>query len=391
MRNYRSAVFAMVASFAGGACASPDSESALPTWTVASTPAVRIGDDADPRTQFADIISARRLPQGAIAVADRGSQEVRLFSNAGAFLKLLTRKGRGPGEFEGKPGPLLRSRDTLFMAEYPPGPRQIHLFDVQAGFLGRVPIVAVNASGSAIRVEGRLSAGGYLVSAAPRFANLDPTLRPGDLMRDSVMIGVIGSAAATSITWIGTFPSTTRIAVEPVPGAPVAVPPAPWGASTYRAASDTLIWIGDSGSGIITIFDVNGRRIREFTFPLPTHVIADSAMNSARQAAISEVTTDPQRATVMAQYSRPAVPERSPFFSGLLAGIDDEMWVQEFSENAKAHRRYIVLDRNGGVAARVTMPVSRFRLTDVGHDYVLGVESDDDGVDRVVEYTFRRP
>jgi hypothetical protein len=60
---------------------------AVPTWTVSAQPTLEIGDDADPRKQFTRIGRVARLSDGSIVVANGESQELRLFSVRGEYLR----------------------------------------------------------------------------------------------------------------------------------------------------------------------------------------------------------------------------------------------------------------------------------------------------------------
>jgi len=81
---------------------------------------------------------------------------------------------------------------------------------------------------------------------------------------------------------------------------------------------------------------------------------------------------------------------RAPFFSGFVAGIDGEMWVQEFSDVSDAPVRYLVLNASGAAIARVILPQARVTARDIGRDYILGVHIDSDDVERVVQYALNR-
>jgi len=50
--------------------------------------------------EFHHVSDATRLADGSIVVANRGSNEVQLFSSTGDFLGAAGGRGEGPGEFE---------------------------------------------------------------------------------------------------------------------------------------------------------------------------------------------------------------------------------------------------------------------------------------------------
>ena len=70
-------------------------------WTVSDRPVIEIGSAAgEPAYLFSDVVGGRRLSDGRVAVADRGSGEIRFFDANGRFLSRTGGEGDGPGEFQ---------------------------------------------------------------------------------------------------------------------------------------------------------------------------------------------------------------------------------------------------------------------------------------------------
>lgn len=67
-------------------------------WRLDSVPITRVGDDeSDVQQQFRFLSGTTRLSNGNVMVAT--PEDVRLFDGDGKFLKMVARKGSGPGEF----------------------------------------------------------------------------------------------------------------------------------------------------------------------------------------------------------------------------------------------------------------------------------------------------
>lgn len=80
--------------------AAPGSTALL--WSVAADPQVTISNDSVPTGQeLSGVLSARRLANGRILVANSGSSALLLFDGTGRFLRAIGRKGEGPGEYSG--------------------------------------------------------------------------------------------------------------------------------------------------------------------------------------------------------------------------------------------------------------------------------------------------
>jgi len=74
-------------------------QSGLPTWTLSPTPTLTIEDDGTPAKQFEVVTGVVRLASGHIAVANRGSNDVRIFDAGGRHVGTFGQTGAGPGEF----------------------------------------------------------------------------------------------------------------------------------------------------------------------------------------------------------------------------------------------------------------------------------------------------
>ena len=75
----------------------------------------------------------------------------------------------------------------------------------------------------------------------------------------------------------------------------------------------------------------------------------------------------------------------APRFTSFLRGANGEMWLRVFTEDVSAPASYVVVNRGGAPIGRVTMP-RRMVPLDVGSADVVGVLTDDDGLEHVVRY-----
>jgi hypothetical protein len=76
---------------------------APPVWALGARPVLLVGDNAEVDSSlFGSIADARLMPNGVLAVADGGEFAVLLFDAAGKRIAKLGRRGRGPGEFNGR-------------------------------------------------------------------------------------------------------------------------------------------------------------------------------------------------------------------------------------------------------------------------------------------------
>jgi hypothetical protein len=95
-----------------------------------------------------------------------------------------------------------------------------------------------------------------------------------------------------------------------------------------------------------------------------------------------------QRPELRRVYDTMPVPAYRPPFDGILLGRDGRIWVRRFDHEFAATRTWIVLDETGNAVARVEVP-GQLRIREVGKDYVLGVATDEAGVEYVHVHELR--
>lgn len=149
-------------------------------------------------------------------------------------------------------------------------------------------------------------------------------------------------------------------------------------------------WLCDSGTGGCRVFDGAGRSVGTWEVPIPQRTFSDGDLTEARDAALYNARDANARARVQAVYDPALRPTKAPRFASLLPGYAGEVWVEEFSESAKRPRRFLVLGSNGAQRGTVDVPRT-VKIAEIGRDYVLGIITDDDGVERIAAFALRRP
>jgi hypothetical protein len=362
-------------------CKGPDAQPDLREWTIGTAPTLTIGGEST-QTEFSRVNGAWRLSNGAIAVADAGLSEIRIFDARGAFAYAFGRSGAGPGEFRGM-GWIGRFGDTA--AVYDGNLRRITtlLLDGAPLLLTTLPVTVSDERG--VDVAGRLADGRWLVRAASR-----PDVNVRGVQRIPGFAGLIGADAAGSVQWLAEEPDLAVFVYNPA-GNPklvsIVIPAFP--SSFAMAASGSSIWFGDTAADTIVHVDAATGVRKTVKLPDPPAPVPRALVDAARTRELATARDQAARELVEAKYSSTFLPAHLPAFQALVPGAAGELWVQRPAVSRVAEARYVVLSASGSPVARVSVAVG-FRVTDVGRDYVVGVHQDGDGVETVRVYALTR-
>jgi hypothetical protein len=351
-------------------------------WRVVEPAEVSIGGaEATGPTSFERVTGALRLRDGGIVVTDGRAGEVRLFDAGGRILKVLSRRGAGPGEFQfpGSPTPHLADSFVIMdlsagrAALFDPGgalARSIALppFDPARQLVARGLLSGDEFWGSQVILDFPKTAGVRLRRAEPyvRF-------RSGSSRVDTIAIG-------RGIDWVS------------VPGREgghsfVSLDNVGMGASTQVQSQGDRFFLGDTDVPEIRMHALDGRLLRIVRWTAePDPVTSDDRKASfgfdSSQLAGAGGGDEGMRQQMFANMRTKQFAVVAPYFTALLVGGEGELWVEQFARPWRLVRRYLVVDSTGVLAARVAMPAG-FRPYQVGTDFVLGRWRDEDDVDHI--------
>jgi hypothetical protein len=357
----------------------------LRRWTLSTQPTLRIGTEGDSASEFERIVGVIRMPTGELVVANSGTAELRVFTPTGKFLRSLSREGEGPGEL-GNLGRVFRAGDTLFVAEFAGATTVLHVFTVREGYRSRFTPRPPDAPRGPSPVA-RLGNGDFLVSEAG-FIALEPVANV--IIRDTMRMGIMDPAGVRPVRWLGGFPNLSFLGyLNPTMRNGVGFTRFTLGPSLVTAASGNRTWIGDTGTGSIAIHEA-GRLVGTIELPVRRRPFSVPALERAKQRALDSASTPDQKLRYESLYDRRHRPSTAPLFTRFIAAPDGQLVVELFEEEGRVvPRSHIVLDRDGKAVAGFVVPANVV-LHEIGTDYALGVQTDDDGVERVVQYALRR-
>jgi hypothetical protein len=344
------------------------------TWRLADRPRLDLGGEgADSNTSFSRVQAAFWLHDGRIAIAEFNSPPtIRFFTAEGRFLMQTGRRGGGPGEFQAIAAVFRTPEDSLIV--YDPWQGRL-TFLTPAGKVGRQ--VSGARSGTPMRhvLLGRFGDGSFLgrnnvVGRADRGPMRDT--RPGP-RRDSIpwlRISEDGSVLDTLVRAPGEVydtPNANSFRIFRFTPQPAVL------------AGGDRFYLGTGEQYRITAFDLRGRVLRTFTKASRPAKVTAAALRALEEEMLSALPASMQtveaRTRSRAQPSMETLPAHGRF---LLGDPEGNLWVQDFAVPGAPRVTWSVFAEDGRFRGTVHFP-SRFRLLEVGSDYVLGSWPDADG------------
>ncbi len=359
-------------------------ESAAPAWgegegwRLSPEPVLRVGvAEGDAAYQFGAAAGAVRLPDGGVAVADRQGGDVRWYDARGRHVRTVGRKGGGPGEFT-RIGWLQSVGDSLVVGDR--GASRVTVLGPD-GAVVRTTGMADDASGRRPRPLAALPGGAVLGVLAPAF---DPARAASGARNSVTYLRQAGGGAAPVA--LGRFPGPER--VVRLGGNSVDVLDLPFGRRDHVAVAGDGFWQGSAEAPQVGLHDARGRLVRLVRWAgAPRRVTpADVAAHRERALAGADPAARPGMQRMLADLP---YPQAMPAYAAILADRAGGLWVQEYAPAEDDPVRWTVFDPEGRQLGTLALP-ARFRVTDVGPDYVLGVGRDEMDVEQVQVYRLDR-
>jgi hypothetical protein len=343
-------------------------------WRIGGEPLLSIGaQDGAQAYLFTYVQGSTVLPDGTIAVTDGASYNVRLFDSAGTHLRTIGRRGQGPGEFQGGTGGVTYiERDRLGVTS---GGRMISVFQTTGEFIRsfRPPLEEGH-------VRGGQPHGGILRDGrSVMWSGESPWQRPirGSWRRPErvALIDPDGEYVRT----IDTFPGIETW-VDPLEGGGFRQQGIPFSRGAHVSAVGDRIAVAVSDSYSIRIFDESGDLIQIVRLRRDPRTTA----RYLERWLDHRVSGLPNPREFRARFAAMPAPEHVPEMEAVLLSRDGYLWVREYRMRWEEEEPAVwhVFDPSGLLQTRLTTPAN-FRVLEIGSDYLLGVATDDLGIQRV--------
>jgi hypothetical protein len=373
-------------------------ENALPSWprgrewTLSAQPVVDIGAGQDSLDELATVMGATRLSDGSIAIANMGTNTIKLFDARGRYVRSIGRRGQGPGEFRQVMGIARMPGDTIAAID---SREEVEFFGVDGRF--------ARGLRSPSRKEGLVVTGFHFFDDGSFARTSWPQAyrqSPGRWQDSLVVFRMTPTDTGGSIVSRHPAMEFTRTATLPF-SQPVTFAPA-----GFIVSAGSAYWVAYADRYEIRRHRLDGRlelivrapwtpqpvrnedraRYREFIINLGAEGggRVDARLGAQRQKMMEEV----EFARNLPAYQFVVVDGERNLW---LSNVELEWFLsQGFARVTSGPTAWRVFDATGRWLGTVPMP-ARFRPMEIGRDYVLGLWRDTEDVEHVRLYRLTKP
>ena len=330
-------------------------------WRIEEAPLVDLAETgAGEMHLFFGVRDVLRTRGGLLAVADGGSQEIRIYDANGRHLRTFGGAGEGPGEFRSLWHLVSTHSGTLLGLDYAVG-RPGAEFDVETGLVGtfRLP-------GEANPVRHPVPSD-FVWGLDAGYTVQDDDLEGGLQRHPATIVRV--SADRTNARPVATVPGWEHVVV-------------PEGDAIPLMPRMTLVTPTDGDEAVVGIAD----GLEYFVLDAETGDVRRIATILGVSLAVTADEVDRERQARLGPSPSPfsrdllarlPVPSEKPAYQSMLVDTDGNVWAGEFLGVARRDepQQWYVWDESGVWLGVVETP-ARFELMRVGSDEALGVRRD---------------
>lgn len=361
-------------------------------WEVSRDPAIVLGGGRGGGFgEFYDVAGVTRLADGRLIVGDGGNDEILAYSDRGVFLQRIARRGDGPGEFRRLMRLAKYRGDSILALNTHFGRLRFSLFGPDGTF-ARSWTVAAPAGEARVLNPEAFADDGYLLTVTS--ATLRPAAMP--ILERELERAYWYDPVGTPGPLVSRFPGRLRYRA---PGDRMLM--VPFTIGTLFAAAGRSFYAADPERFELRRYARDGSLERIIRIPytaLPVtqrHVHLETERLLEKQRAMFRgapsglpFLTALVRGQAAALKEVP-FPDSFPPYERLWSDPTGHLWVQAYRRIGEDVSEMIVFDPDGRWLGAVELPAD-LTVHEIGRDYLLGVRSDELGVDFVQLHRLRR-
>jgi len=337
-------------------------------------PVLSIGSAVGDEAYLFDGVSGGLILDGRIVVADAGGHAIRFFDSVGIHQRTVGGPGEGPGEF-GDLGSLGRYRgDSIIVWDR--ALQRVTVFD-KSGEVGRANRLASNPVGAGVRNIAPAADGTLFGRSTIPVSGSPPLWRT---WRDTLAV-IRYRPDGSQPQLIAELRGDDRYALSGSAGARQ-INNHPLGRIPALIAVDDELLYADGTTTAVDVLSADGELRRRFRLVTEPRGATDDVITTLKSRFLGE---DPEPAWIQEVerlFSSIQWPESVPGSAALLSDPSGDTWLEVFGLDDGVGRDWIRFDASGGYCYTLKTPPG-FVPLDFGNEFVLGLERDDLGVERI--------
>lgn len=347
----------------------------------------RVGIGTEAGAELTRVLSALRMPNGSIVVLDIGLRQLLRFTPSGALDRIIGRDGAGPGEFTGPVWMGRYGRDSI--AAYDNRQVRYSVYGdsgfVRQGVLEKsdhMYTMEMIAAGMLSNGTPVITKGSTLQLAAEGPARIERQPNP------VVSYGKNGKPGRLIGSYPGSELEVSKIEEGPLTGGFVNGFRL-FGVTSALAVVGNHLIVADTREFGFDVVDTLGkviRRVRRVGGPQPVLTTHKAAYVAERVSAAREARREALRKDLESQAHAPVFPQIE---DRVIVDAEQRIWLGEYKRPGDREQAWWLFNLNGTLLGRVVVP-STLRVTDAGANYLLGVWTDESGVQTVRLYDLVR-
>jgi hypothetical protein len=346
--------------FAACSDAEPAQGSTAVRWSVEERPALEIGTGEGEDALYR-VTSAARLPDGRIAVANAGTQQVKLFGADGGHLASLGRRGGGPGEFQ---VPMWVGSHADSILVWDAALERLTVFDDSGKLARTTPFPALG--GSFPSVVGTFADGSLLLASG---TDQDAARQEGAWRGSTRLVRI--SPAGRVIDTLATVPSQERYSYRSGDGMGQVVEDLPFGRRTVMAVTHEGVVLGTGEEYRLRLIDTAGTERDLVQAPWTPRPVSPKDIDEywSRMVTVG-ARSDPGEAE--AQRTRIPYPKTLPPYEALLVDAQGALWIKDAQapEGWDDPDTWRIYSADGAPLGTIELP-ARVRPRAIGTDWLL--------------------
>lgn len=348
-------------------------------WRVSAEPTLEIGVmEGDSAYQLFRVTGAVYQPDGAIAVANSGTSEIRLFDASGMFRSATGRRGGGPGEFEMIMWLLPTRGDSLLAYDW--RHRRVSVLDPEGEYVRSFELKMLTTTGGFPVISETFPDGHLLLATEMTFVSGEI---PQGARRDSAVYYLLdpdGNVAER----LGAFPGGESYHVSE--GETWFAGGLTFGRFGQAAAGRDGFYYGSSDHFEITFFERTGVPRRIIRLDRENLPVTQDDIDRYIENRLDQADDEEERHVERTLLDRMPFPSTMPAYGSFIVDKEGNLWVEEWRRPGEDQPRWRVFDGDGVFLGAVETPV-RFRIFEIGADYLLGRWADELDVEHIRVYS----